>query len=57
MQIKVIAHPNSKKLRVEKDLFGSLQVYVNKPALEGKATLALPLALVEYFKVKNIKSV
>lgn len=53
MQINVIAHPNSKKPRVEKDLFGGLQVYVSAPPLEGKANVAVILALTKYFKVKK----
>lgn len=51
MQITVFAHPNSKKPRVEKDLFGQLHVYVSQPPLEGKANQAVALALAEYFKV------
>ena len=41
MIITVIAHPNSKKPRVEKDLFGTLHIYVSQPPLEGKANKAV----------------
>jgi hypothetical protein len=55
MTITIIAHPNSKKLRVEKDLFGTLHVYVNQPPLEGKANKAVVEALAEYFKTSKSK--
>ncbi len=50
MKVAVIVHPNSKKERVEKDLLGSLHVYVNKPPLEGKANQATIEALANYFQ-------
>jgi len=53
MNLKIIAHPNSKKPRVEKDLFGQLHVYVNQPPLEGKANKAVIESLAEYFKVSK----
>lgn len=53
MRITVIAHPNAKNPRVEKDLLGELHVYVNKPPLEGKANNAVIEALVKYFKTKR----
>ncbi len=53
MNIAVIVHPNSKKPRVEKDLFGQLHVYVNQPAQEGKANKACVETLAEYFKVSK----
>jgi hypothetical protein len=53
MKIEVIAHPNSKRPRVEKDLLGTFHIYVNQPALEGKANLAVIEALAGYFKVKK----
>jgi uncharacterized protein len=55
MIITIIAHPNSKKPRIEKDLFGGLHVYVNQPPLEGKANKAVAEALAEYFKVSKSK--
>ena len=53
MKITVIAHPNAKIERVEKDLLGILHAYVSKPPLEGKANAAIIEALSKYFKVKK----
>lgn len=53
MRLAVIAHPNAKRPRIEKDLLGTLHVYVNAPPLEGKANKAIDEALAEYFKVKK----
>lgn len=53
MELTVIAHPNSKKPRVEKDLFGQLHIYVNQPPLEGKANLAVKEALAKYLGLKK----
>ena len=53
MKISVIAHPNSRKPRIEKDLLENLHVYVSQPPLEGKANKAVIEALAEYFKVKK----
>lgn len=53
MKVSVVAHPNSKRPRIEKDLLGVLHVYVNKPPLEGKANQAVIEALAEYFKVRK----
>lgn len=53
MEISVIAHPNSKKARIEKDLLGTIHVYVNEPPLEGKANMAVIESLAEYFKIKK----
>lgn len=53
MQVLVIAHPNSKRPRIEKDLFENLHVYVNQPPLEGRANKAIVEALAEYFGVKK----
>ncbi|MCL5435066.1 MAG: DUF167 domain-containing protein [Patescibacteria group bacterium] len=53
MKINVIAHPNSKKPKIEKDLLGTLHVYVSQPPLEGKANKAIVEALAEHFKVKK----
>lgn len=57
MKLKIIAHPNSKKPRVEKDLMGVLHVYVSEPPLEGKANRAVKEALVKHFKAKKSKVV
>ncbi len=53
MKLVVIAHPNSKKPRVEKDLLDTLHVYVNEPPLDGKANKAVREALADYFTVKK----
>jgi uncharacterized protein YggU (UPF0235/DUF167 family) len=53
MELTITAHPNSKKPRVEKDLFGALHIYVNQPPLEGKANKAVMEALCEHLKIKK----
>lgn len=53
MKVTVIAHPNSKNPRVEKDLLGQVHVYVSEPPLEGKANNAARSALAKYFEVKR----
>ncbi len=53
MKLEIIAHPNSKKPRVEKDLFGKINVYVSEPPLEGKANKAVIEALSEYLNIKK----
>jgi uncharacterized protein (TIGR00251 family) len=53
MKISIIAHPNAKKPRVEKDLLEILHVYVKEPPLEGKANRAVIEALAEYFQTKK----
>ena len=53
MKISVIAHPNSKNPRIEKDLMGTLHVYVNAPPLEGKANKAVAEALAQFLKIKK----
>ena len=53
MKVEITAHPNSKKPRIEKDLFGQLQVYVSSPPLDGRANEAVILALARHFKVKK----
>lgn len=55
MKVAVIAHPNAKQPRIEKDLLGTLHVYVNAPPLEGKANRAIAEALAEHFKVKKFQ--
>lgn len=53
MKISVIVHPNSKKPRIEKDLLGTLHVYVKDPPLDGKANQAVIEALAEHFRVSK----
>ena len=53
MKISVIVHPNSKKARIEKDLLGTLHIYVNQPPLGGKANKATIEALADYFKTSK----
>ena len=53
MIIKVIVHPNSKNPRIDKDLLGTLNVYVSAPPLEGRANEAVINALAEFFNVKK----
>lgn len=53
MKVNVIAHPNAKKPRIEKDLLDTIHVYVHEPPLEGRANNAIREALAEYFSVKR----
>ena len=51
IKISVVAHPNARKPRIEKDLLGTLHVYVAEPPLEGKANKAITEALSLHFHV------
>jgi uncharacterized protein YggU (UPF0235/DUF167 family) len=53
MKITIIAHPNSKKPRIEKDLLETLHIYVSQPPLEGKANNAIRKALADYLKINK----
>lgn len=53
MKITIVAHPNSKNPRIEKDLFGALHVYVNQPALDGRANRAIVDALADYLGIRK----
>jgi len=55
MKLSIIAHPNSKNPRIEKDLLGATHVYVNAPPLEGKANRAVVDALAKHFEVSRGK--
>ena len=55
MKISVIAHPNSKKPRIEKDLLGVIHVHVGAPPLKGKANRAVVNSLATHYKVKPNK--
>ena len=52
-KITIIAHPSTKKPRVEKDMLGALHIYVREPALEGRANGAMRKALADYMQVKE----
>lgn len=53
MKITIIAHPNSKRPRIEKDLLGILHVYINQPPLEGKANREIINSLAKYFNTSK----
>jgi len=53
VNINVIAHPNSKHPRIEKDLLGNFHVYVSAPPLEGHANMEIVLTLAKYLKLKK----
>ncbi len=53
MKVQIIAHPNSKKPRVEKDLLETIHVFVSEPPLEGKANNAVRETLAIYFGTKK----
>lgn len=53
MKVSVVAHPNAKHPRLEKDSEGILHVYVNHPPLEGKANKAIIESLAKFFNTKK----
>ena len=53
MKITITVHPNSKKPRIETDLFGQLHIYVYEPALEDRANLAVIQTLADHFKIRR----
>lgn len=53
MKIYIVAHPNSKKPRIEKDLMETYHVYVNEPPIGGRANQAIVTALAKYHDVKR----
>lgn len=53
MKVTITAHPNSKRPRIETDLFGQLHIYVREPALEDRANLAVIEALAEHFNIRK----
>lgn len=57
MKVALIAHPNAKKPRVERDSLGALHVYVKESAHEGKANRAIIASLATYFKTKQSRIV
>jgi len=57
-KITIIAHPNSRKPRIEVDLLGTLHVYVGTPPLDGKANEAVIEALAKYLGIaKSLLSI
>lgn len=53
MKITVIAHPNAKNPRIERDLLGNLHIYAHEPPLAGKANRAVVDALAHFFHTKR----
>lgn len=53
MKVGIIVHPNSKKPRVEKDLFGALHLYVASPPQEGRANQEAIEIIAKYFNVSK----
>lgn len=53
MKYSIVAHPNSRRPRIETDLLGTLHVYVREPPLEGRANQALRESLADHFGVKK----
>jgi uncharacterized protein YggU (UPF0235/DUF167 family) len=49
--VSVIAHPRSKKSRIEKDEDGVLHVYVHAQSKDGKANAQIITALALHFAV------
>jgi hypothetical protein len=55
MKLQIVAHPSSKKPRIEFDLLNTMHVYIREPALEGAANRALILVVSKYYKVPKSK--
>lgn len=53
MKISVIAHPNSKKPRIEKDVLNTFHVYVTERPFNGKANEAVVESLADFFRIKK----
>jgi len=49
MKITIVAHPKSKRPRVEEDRSGTLHVYVSEPPLDDRANTAIAAALADHF--------
>lgn len=54
MKASIIAHPNSKRPRIEKDLLETLHVHISAPPLEEKTNRAIVETLAKYFKIKKV---
>jgi hypothetical protein len=55
MKVLVVVHPNSKKPRIERNLLGTLHVYVHEQPIEGKANRAVAGALAKHFEISKSK--
>ncbi len=53
MKLTIIAHPNSKNPRIEKDSMDVIHVYVKELPQEGKANRAVIKALANHLKIKK----
>lgn len=53
MRVKVKVVPRAKKERVDRLPDGSLKIYINEPAIEGRANKKLIEVLTGYFRVKK----
>jgi len=51
MKVSVIAHPNSKNPRIEKDAFNTIHVYVKEPARDGQANKTIIKTLARKYDV------
>lgn len=55
MIISVSVHPNSKNPKVVREDSNKFKVYVNQPAIEGRANQAVIEALAKHLKTKKSK--
>lgn len=55
MKLTVMAHPNSKRPRVEKDSLGTMHVYIHEPPLDGRANEAVRDALADFLNIKKYR--
>lgn len=53
MKLHIIAHVNSRKPRIEKDLLENIHVHIPEPPLQGKANRAIIKSLAKYLKIKE----
>ena len=53
MKIIVKVIPNSKEQRIKKEPLGSLKIYINSQAKEGKANQELIKVLADYYNISK----
>ena len=53
MKLNVTVHPNSRNPRIIEQEDGTLLVYLNEPAKDGRANKALIKKLASYYKVSK----